>query len=143
MIGLVKVIEAASVSEPTKVPIAILWPQKAPPELRARSRELAEQAAQDYTPANEAASQSATSGFGPLYYLAAGLLSTFSNGTLRHSQGSNKLNNFPLRLITETLPTKRPGISILVLKETRPIKAPIDRVVVLPQAMRQAHLLRI
>ena len=135
MIGLVKVIEAAYVSEPTKVPIAILWPQKAPPELRARSgssRELAEQAARDYTPADEAASQSATSGFGPMYYLSAGLLSTFSNGTLRHSQRSNKLNNFPLQLITVALPTKRPGISILVLKETRPLKAPMDRVVVLP-----------
>ena len=44
MIGLVKVIEAVFVSEPMKVPIAILWPQKGPLELRARSgssRELA------------------------------------------------------------------------------------------------------
>ena len=44
MIGLIKVIEAAYVSEPMKVPIAILWPQKGPPEQRARSgsiRELA------------------------------------------------------------------------------------------------------
>ena len=31
MIGSVKVIEAAFVSEPMKVPIAILWPQKGPP----------------------------------------------------------------------------------------------------------------
>ena len=30
MIGLVKVIEAADFSEPMKVPIAILWPQKGP-----------------------------------------------------------------------------------------------------------------
>ena len=37
MIGSVKVIEAAFVSELMKVPIAILWPQKDPPELRARS----------------------------------------------------------------------------------------------------------
>ena len=44
MIGLVKVIETAFVSEPIKVLIAILWPQKGPLELRARSgssRELA------------------------------------------------------------------------------------------------------
>ena len=44
MIGLVSVIEAADVSEPMKVPIAILWPQKGLPEPRARSgssRELA------------------------------------------------------------------------------------------------------
>ena len=33
MIGSVKVAEAAVVSEPMKVPIAILWPQKGPPEL--------------------------------------------------------------------------------------------------------------
>ena len=31
MIGSAKVIEAAFVSEAMKVPIAILWPQKAPP----------------------------------------------------------------------------------------------------------------
>jgi len=37
MIGLIKVIEATYVSEPMNVPIAILWPQKGPPELRARS----------------------------------------------------------------------------------------------------------
>ena len=44
MITSVKVIEAAYVSELMKVPIAILWPQKGPLELRARrgsSRELA------------------------------------------------------------------------------------------------------
>ena len=37
MIGLVKVIEAVFVNEPMKVPIAILWPPKGPPDLRARS----------------------------------------------------------------------------------------------------------
>jgi len=37
MIGSVKVIEAAFVSEPMKVPIAILWLQKDPLELQARS----------------------------------------------------------------------------------------------------------
>ena len=37
MIGLVRVIKAADVSEPINVPIAILWPQKGLPELRARS----------------------------------------------------------------------------------------------------------
>ena len=37
MIGWVEVIEAGFVSEPMKVPIAILWPQKGPQELRARS----------------------------------------------------------------------------------------------------------
>ena len=31
MIGSVKMKEAAYVSEPMKVPIAILWPQKGPP----------------------------------------------------------------------------------------------------------------
>ena len=44
MIGLVRVKDAADVSEPTNVPIAILWPQKGLPELRAwngSSRELA------------------------------------------------------------------------------------------------------
>ena len=92
MIVLVRVIEAADVIEPMKVSIAILWPQKGLPELRARSgssRELAQQAAQDYTPADEAAFQSATNGFVSLYYLVAGLQSIFSNSTLRHSQGSN------------------------------------------------------
>ena len=37
MIGLVRVIDAADVSEPMNVHIAILWPQKGIPELRARS----------------------------------------------------------------------------------------------------------
>ena len=44
MIGLFRVIDAADVSEPMKVPIAIVWPQKVLPKLRARSgssRELA------------------------------------------------------------------------------------------------------
>ena len=68
MIQLVRVIDAADVSEPMNVPIAILWPQKGLPELRARSgssRELAKQAARDYALADEAASHSATNGFGP------------------------------------------------------------------------------
>ena len=137
MIGSVKVIEAAYANEPMKVPIAILWPQKAPRNC--------EQAARDYTPSDEAASQSATNRFEPLHYPAAGLQSlqsipSFSKGTFRHSKGSNKPNSFPLRLITVTLPTKRPGIFILVLKETMTLKAPIDRMVVLSQTMRQAHL---
>ena len=73
MIGSVKVIEGAVVSEPMKVPLASLWPQKGPPELRARngsSRALAWQAARDDKPADGAASPSATNGFGPLYYLS-------------------------------------------------------------------------
>ena len=37
MIGLVRVIGAADVSEPTNIPIANLWPQKGLAELRARS----------------------------------------------------------------------------------------------------------
>ena len=44
MIGLVRVIKAADANEPTNVPIAIPWPQKGLPELRAMSsssRELA------------------------------------------------------------------------------------------------------
>ena len=93
IIGSVKVIEVAIDSEPMKVPIAILWPQKGPPKLRARSsssRELAWQTAQDYTPADEAASHSAISEFGPLYYPAAGL----------H-------NSLPQQLITVSLPTKK------------------------------------
>ena len=69
-----------------------------------------------------------------------GLQSTFSNGTLRHSKGSNRHNSLPSLLITATLTTKRPEISILVLKETRSLKAPIYRVVVFPRTMRQAHL---
>ena len=37
MIGLVRVKDAADVSEAMNVPIAILWPQQGLPELRARS----------------------------------------------------------------------------------------------------------
>ena len=37
MIGLFRVINAADVSEPMNVPIAILWPQKSLSELRARN----------------------------------------------------------------------------------------------------------
>jgi len=54
-----------------------------------------------------------------------------------NSKESNMPKSFLLQLIAVTLRTKRPGISILVLKETR---SPMDRVVVLPRTMRQAHV---
>ena len=143
MIGSVKLIEGEIDNEPMKVPIAILWPQKPPLDLRARngsSRKLAQQTARDYTPADKAAFQSAINGFGPLYYLVAGLQSTFSNGTISCSQVSNRHNSLPQQLITVSLPLKRPGISILVLKETSSLKAPIDRAMVIPRTMRESHL---
>ena len=37
MIGMVRVVKEADVSEPMKASIALLWPQKGLPELRARS----------------------------------------------------------------------------------------------------------
>ena len=143
MMGPVKVIEAAIDSGPMKDPIAILWPQKGP-----RSCELG------VAPVSNWHSRQPEIVHQLISHLPKALPIGSSLCTTWRQAYSPSFPRVPLGIARDLTSTRashsnlsqwayqpeRPGISVLVLKETRSLKAPIERVLVLPRTMRESHL---